>query len=538
MTNKKPDSFYETLIMRFFIQLKSPLSFDFLREEIEELQEISQKRQMGIIQKMIEKNKLEELQEDRTKYRLSSVLYGNHEDEEKQPKDKIYITSFLELAEEFHKINPFFFDGAGLWWNWDKNEKCYKIVDATDLLNEIDKYEWFKPMKEGIDKENKADWKLIVTTASTPRNEIVESLKRIGRLNIPKDIPKTWIQFKKWVVDIETNETFPVTSKMFATNPIPWDIGESEDTPTIDKIFTEWVGEKNKMMLYEIIAYSMLPDYPIHRFFVLNGSGLNGKSKYLELIRRIIGCDNCSSSELDVLTYSRFEPAMKLYKKLVCMMGETNVSTLKRTQFIKRATGQDIISYEFKLKGAFNDINYAKLILATNSLPITYDKTTGFYRRPLIIDFPNKFDEKIDILSTIPKKEYKNLVKKSISVLQKLLKRRTFTNEPTVEQKRERYELTSNPILRFIKQYCKEDVNADVVYADFYEKFCQFVKDEDVRRLTRHEVTELLTRDGYETKNKKTKTPEGKDTTRCHILGLSWKNGDTKKDIQKKITKV
>ncbi|KKK82765.1 hypothetical protein LCGC14_2800130, partial [marine sediment metagenome] len=47
---------------------------------------------------------------------------------------------------------------------------------------------------------------------------------------------------------------------------------------------------------------------------------------------------------------------------------------------------------EFKGKDIFDFRNYAKLIMATNSLPPTGDKTEGFYRRWKIIDFPKQFD--------------------------------------------------------------------------------------------------------------------------------------------------
>ena len=56
----------------------------------------------------------------------------------------------------------------------------------------------------------------------------------------------------------------------------------------------------------------------------------------------------------------------------------------------------------------FDDINYAKLIIATNNLPATTDKTMGFYRRWMIIDFQSIFRSK-DILKDIPEEEYSYL---------------------------------------------------------------------------------------------------------------------------------
>jgi len=71
--------------------------------------------------------------------------------------------------------------------------------------------------------------------------------------------------------------------------------------------------------------------------------------------------------------------------------------------------------------------NYAKILIATNNLPTTTDKTIGFYRRWLIIDFPNQFSEKKDILADIPNEEYNSLALKCVGILKDLLMKRAFS---------------------------------------------------------------------------------------------------------------
>ena len=116
---------------------------------------------------------------------------------------------------------------------------------------------------------------------------------------------------------------FRRTSPDLYEDTIKWDVSGDPRTPVIDKIFNEWVGEKYIKTLYEIIAYCLISDYPIHRLFCLIGAGLNGKGCFLRLLSKFIGEDNITSTELDVLLSSRFE-VTRLHKKLVCMMGETN----------------------------------------------------------------------------------------------------------------------------------------------------------------------------------------------------------------------
>jgi len=322
------------------------------------------------------------------------------------------------------------------------------------------------------------------TVKAKERSEILEALKQEARLKKPENIKPSWIQFGRIIYDIKTGEMFEATNNYFATNPIPYNLNKDNfiETPILDKIFAEWVGEKNIRILYEIISYCLLPDYPIHRLFCLIGSGLNGKTCFLRLLKKFIGEENTTATELDLLLSSRFE-ITRLYKKLVCIMGETNFSEINKTSIIKKLTGQDLIGFEYKNKTPFNDTNYAKILIATNSLPTTTDKTIGFYRRWLIIDFPNRFSEEKDILDDIPEEEYSCLALKCCMILKDLLEKRKFTNEGTVEERAERYEAKSNFLEKFVKETTKEDLNRYITKADFYKQFMSWCKENRHREL-------------------------------------------------------
>jgi putative DNA primase/helicase len=410
------------------------------------------------------------------------------------------------MAEKFWKIQSFFYDRAKNWWMWNKEKCCWEMVDETDLMNAID-----KALQVGL-----------ATTKSSIKNEILEGLQRVGRLRIPKKIKETWVQFNKTIVDVMTEEQITSTPEYFATNPIPWELGNSEDTPTIDRLFKEWVGEKFVPTLYEIIAYCFLPSYPVGRIFCFIGGGLNGKTTFLNLIEMEIGKENSCSASLDNILKSRFESA-RLYKKLVCIMGETNFATLSRTDTLKRLCGKDLIGFEFKNKDPFQDYNYAKILIATNSLPITNDRTKGFYRRWLCIDFPNQFSEKTDVLATVPEEEYRNLARKSMRILKELLERREFTNEGSIEERKKIYESLSNPILNFIEKNYEKDVNGEVLFSDFEESFILYLKEKGLREMNTTEIGRALTREGFMRRGKTVRSGEYGKTTKYFIFGLREK---------------
>ena len=397
------------------------------------------------------------MKEKKAENKLNEEI-GLEKKAERLGKAITFFTDKKHLAQQFLKIQPIYYDSSKLWWVWTEKKLCWEICDEIDIMNEIGNH-------------SEAN-----TISSKEKNEILEALKQESRKLKPKNIGVGWIQFKDFIYDIYSGERIKATPEYFVTNPIPWNLGETEETPSMDKIFKEWVGEEKVRTLYEILAYCLLCDYPIHRIFCFIGSGLNGKSKFMDLLRKFVGNQNCCSTDLDTLIASRFE-VTRLFKKLVCQMGETNFSELNKTSLLKKLSGEDLIGFEYKNKNPFEDKNYAKIIISTNNLPSTTDKTIGFYRRWMIIDFPNRFSEKKDILLDIPDEEYENFAFKSCRILRELLEKREFNNEGTIEERMERYEARSNFLEKFIEENCsKDNIDGYITKNDFYKKFIAWCK--------------------------------------------------------------
>lgn len=433
-----------------------------------------------------------------------------HKEKEKKDLNKAgsYISNKRNLANVFYEKQPYFYDKGKLWWIWDFKSYCWERVDETDILN-------------AISKRNYVD-----TISSKEKTEILESLKQEGRLKIPKSVEHTWIQFQNKIIDIRTGKEFEATPKYFVTNPIPWKCHNDNymETPTIERIFEEWVGKEHVKILYEIIAYCLLPSYPIHRLFCFIGEGMNGKSCFLRLLKKFIGAKNVTSTELDTLLTSRFE-ITRLHKKLVCIMGETNFSELSKTSIIKKLTGQDMIGYEYKNKDPFEDINYAKILIATNNLPTTTDKTLGFYRRWTIIDFPNRFSEEKDILNDIPEEEFESLALKCQFLLKDILEKRKFTNEGSIEERAEKYESKSNFLEKFLNEFTKEDLNEYITKSNFYKQFTAWCKENRHRAMSETSLGIKMKELGIEGSTKYFDwLHDGKGGNARIWLGIKWKN--------------
>lgn len=428
---------------------------------------------------------------------------------EKKVEDSVgrIIEAFVgkvDLAEQMLEAIPMHYDESGLWWVWNSAEKKWHIRDEIDILNLV---------------ANASGANVI---SSKERTEIINALKQLSRMRKPEKLPADCIQFEDEIVELKTGRRFKASPMYFITNPIPWKLGKKIETPVMDKIFEEWVGKDNVQTLYEILAYSILSDYPIGRIFCFIGGGSNGKSCFLNLLRKFVGEGNCCSTELDTLIASRFE-VTRLYKKLVCQMGETNFGEMSKTSMLKKLSGRDLIGFEYKNKTPFEEINYAKIIIATNNLPSTTDKTIGFYRRWMIVDFPNQFDEKKDILADIPEEEYNNLAAKSLDILIGLLKKREFTNEGSVEDRMKRYEAKSNFLNSFLEEFTSESFDEFITKNEFKNKFTDWCKANRHRDMSDLAVAKAMKTRGIESgKTYFNWMNEGKGGQARTWQGLKW----------------
>ncbi len=233
-----------------------------------------------------------------SKERLEECWFKTEEDKEGAKRIIIDYHNKRDLIKKLFIVQPLYYDESKLWWAWRRKEFKWEIVDETDILNFVKELSYYDTIK------------------SKERTEILEALKQEGRLKKPKDIKPTWIQFKDLIIDILTGEKIKASPDYFVTNPVPWSIHKEnfEGTPVMDRLFIDWVGEEHMKILYEVISYCLIPNYPIHRLFCIIGFGMNGKSCFLRLLKKFLGEDNVTATELDTLLTSRFE-ITRLHKK-------------------------------------------------------------------------------------------------------------------------------------------------------------------------------------------------------------------------------
>jgi phage/plasmid-associated DNA primase len=60
---------------------------------------------------------------------------------------------------------------------------------------------------------------------------------------------------------------------------------------------------------------------------------------------------------------------------------------------LKKLTGRQPVRIERKNQRAYDALLFAKLIFSANKIPETQDESDAYFRREIIISFPNRFED-------------------------------------------------------------------------------------------------------------------------------------------------
>lgn len=308
----------------------------------------------------------------------------------------------------------------------------------------------------------------------------IRNLTYTDRKLFNTDVDK--IVVENGVLNLTTGELLPHASEFLCTIKLPLTHDPEADCPRIKKFIEEVVEPGKRDAIYELFGYCLYRKYHINRAFMFNGEGHNGKSTLIKLLQSFLGSENCSTVELQTLGTNRFASA-RLYGKLANLCADLPAKPLKETGKFKMLTGNDALEGEYKFKTGFSFTNHAKLIFSANRIPpVEYDDTDAFFRRWIIVNFPNQFpeeDPKTDknlIGKLTTQQELSGLLNLALEGLKRLLAASGFTGSETVEEMREKYTRLSDTTAAFILDCTASDPEGLVEKKKFYNAYCGYCR--------------------------------------------------------------
>jgi P4 family phage/plasmid primase-like protien len=269
------------------------------------------------------------------------------------------------------------------------------------------------------------------------------------------------------------------------------------EAPKLVKILQSWAAS-NWLGLAEIIGYTTIAyRYPLHKAFMLLGGGQEGKSTYLRMLKDILGSHNIASIPLQAFESLEYRFMLEgLVGKLANISADIPKKPLKHTGYFKQATGEDPMDIDRKFKPTLKGyVSYAKMVFAANQLPQTADRTHAFFRRWVIYEFPNRFQEDPGWYERNITRELRDqALTVGILAMRDVLRRGAFTGEADV---RERWLEESDPIYKFIRtlerlNLARRDPNGRVNAKEFYDIYVSWAQNEGVEVIDKAMFTRQL----------------------------------------------
>ena len=315
-------------------------------------------------------------------------------------------------------------------------------------------------------------------------NETLNTIRRttyINRQSIAQNIED--IPLQNCIFNITTEETRPYTpSDIFLTkHPVIFKPREEtlEENPISQFLNQITETPEDEALLRQIVGYCFYREMPFQNFFLLVGTGANGKSVYLNIVRAMLGIENVSNESLQDLSENRFAKA-SLYLKNSNIFGDLSSSALKDAGIIKLLTGGDIVTAEQKFKAGFQFKNYAKIIASCNEVPETPDMTEGFFRRAILVNFPKCFEGKEDreLTKKLTKPDIlSGFFWEAITAFKTALEDNNLIKIQTISEKKSIYLTFSNSPFAFLENQLEYNPEEMLSTEEIYSKYKAFCKE-------------------------------------------------------------
>ena len=219
----------------------------------------------------------------------------------------------------------------------------------------------------------------------------------------PNKITKTYI-------DVEYDENFDIEERM----------KNSSFKKYLDTTFKH--DKTTILNVQEVLGACLLPNpKKMQKAILLLGEGSNGKSVFMNIIKKVIGENNISTMKLqDICVPFSFA---QMYGKQVNIDADASGTILNdnMTSIFKAVTAGDSVQINGKFEKPFSVELNNLLVVSLNKMPASSDKSHGFLRRQFILTFEQEFASASEIEN--------NPAKKNALPIDEDLEKKLFENE-------------------------------------------------------------------------------------------------------------
>ena len=389
----------------------------------------------------------------------------------------------------------------GHWWARDENEL---VLQAAKKIARY-RQQYSATINDNEIAELEENWAI----RSESRSRL-EAMLKLAQSEHPLSDPGTDWDADPWllglangVVDLRTGLLRPgkQADKITMHTDVLFD--PTAKAPRWEQFLNEIFGGNQELIDYvqRAVGYSLTGDVSEQVIFLAYGTGANGKSTFLEVLRHVFGvyAYNLPFSAFELKARSAIpnEIAALSGKRFVTAI-ETNESAELNEGRIKALTGSDPITARFLYHEYFTFIPTSKYWLAFNHKPKVSDDSPGFWRRVRLIPFLQRFaanQADPDLLDRL-KAEAPGIFNWAVAGALKWQKDGLLTAAIVVEAS-ESYREESDLLKEFIDDRLVVDSSARVAAADLWKEYVAWAASNHERPLDRKTFAQKMQMRGF-----------------------------------------
>jgi len=269
-------------------------------------------------------------------------------------------------------------------------------------------------------------------------------------------------------------------------SPVPYkEDAEFDMFDSFLKLVTRSGSDRKKLQQYAGYVIGSTDRMPHHKALFLAGPPASGKSTFISTVSELVPDSKRSAQDPQVMT-ERFR-SVGLRDNWLNVSGDIPSQAIEDVGTFKTLTGEDEVEAEIKfVQERKNFTPSCKHIFSANQLPTPGPLDRAFWRRILIVPFPN----------TVPREAredryHQKLLENDASALlnwalegyKELQEKDGFTADLTVGETRDLWHTWSTSVFRFAARATKRDMGASetqkTVY-DAYTEFCEKEMEDDI----------------------------------------------------------
>lgn len=270
---------------------------------------------------------------------------------------------------------------------------------------------------------------------------------------------------------------------------------EEAKYPQFSSFLEQTFGNDREIIscVQEIMGYCLTTSTEMEKMFIFYGSGANGKSVLIDVIRALLTPQNTCSLSLSEMKNGFAK--VKMMGKLLNVSSEFE-GRITSSEDIKRIVSGETIDAAYKFKDNFDFTPYCKVISSTNNYPVVTDRSDAFYRRLIVIPFNYTVPEenRNKRLSIELIEELDGILLFALEGLKRLRQQNMFTQSKTINKMVNEFKKSNNNVIQFFENKIEFEEESYLPIEKVYYEYSKYCVRNGIKKLSKENMAKEIFR--------------------------------------------